>query len=334
MATIKDIATQAGVSPATVSRVLNYDEQLSVSDDTRKKIFQVAEALNYTARNRKKLPNQERKLFLLQWYDEQEELADLYYMAIRLGIEKKCQELGYECVRLESLDQLERLKGQGILTLGKFGSETMDRLKQSELPVLFIDFDASDYGFDSLTVDFALGVQQALTYLLENGHHKIGMLSGQEYTRYAKDSLNDQRLLAFKQELEQRNLYNPAWVSQGAFTIGGGYSAAESLLAKQQELPTAVLVSSDSMAIGAMRAFQEKGISIPNDMSLIGFNDLSLTKYLSPSLTSVRVYTEWMGEFAVETMHNWAAQAAPVVRRLTVGTELIVRETTRSLEQQ
>lgn len=96
MATIKDIAKQAGVSPATVSRVLNYDSGLSVGQDTKKRIFEVAEALNYT-KHQKKQKSEKQVVRLIMWYDSEEELDDLYYLAIRLGIEEKAAELNIAC---------------------------------------------------------------------------------------------------------------------------------------------------------------------------------------------------------------------------------------------
>lgn len=93
MATIKDIANLAGVSPATVSRVLNYDSGLSVGQETKKKIFEAAEMLNYTKHHKNQLGDKQI-LRLIQWYNEEEELEDLYYLAIRLGIEKKLRNLG------------------------------------------------------------------------------------------------------------------------------------------------------------------------------------------------------------------------------------------------
>ncbi|MBO1913948.1 LacI family DNA-binding transcriptional regulator, partial [Microvirga sp. 3-52] len=92
MATIKDIAEKAGVSSATVSRVLNYDASLSVADETKKKIFEAAEELSYRKRTSKRYINQ--KIAVIHWYTEKEELNDLYYLSIRLGIEERCKEIG------------------------------------------------------------------------------------------------------------------------------------------------------------------------------------------------------------------------------------------------
>src|SRR6478672_3786140 len=111
MATIKDIAEKAGVSIATVSRVLNYDASLSVSDDTKKKIFEIAEALSYKKRPSKKSPS--ARIGILLWYTEKEELNDLYYMSIRLGIEQRCEQQGLKIVKLFH-SQMEELMQENI----------------------------------------------------------------------------------------------------------------------------------------------------------------------------------------------------------------------------
>lgn len=113
MATIKDIAQLAGVSPATVSRVLNYDEKLSVGMETKQKIFEVAEHLNYK-KHHKNLASEKQTIKLIQWYDTQEELEDLYYLSIRLGIEKKAEEANIRLIKetwdaISEQSQMERL---------------------------------------------------------------------------------------------------------------------------------------------------------------------------------------------------------------------------------
>ncbi len=107
MATIKDIAQLAGVSPATVSRVLNYDPELSVGLATKQKIFEAAERLNYT-KHRKNAANTKQTLRLIQWYDDTEELEDLYYLSIRLGIEKKAEEANVTLLK-ETWDSISDL---------------------------------------------------------------------------------------------------------------------------------------------------------------------------------------------------------------------------------
>ena len=326
MATIKDIAQKAGVSPATVSRVLNYDPDLSVSKETEQKVFEFAEALNYTKHKNKR--RESAVLRLVQWYDSEEELADLYYLAIRLGIEKRAEELNIRLIK-EQLSELSDTETQGTIAVGKFDQAQMKQLKKLNEELLFVDFDGLALGINSLVVDFSQGVQLIIDQFIKEKHERIGILSGMEYTKGSRHEIDDPRFLVFREYLTRLKLYNEADHLQGAFTIEGGYTAMKTYLESHTDYPTAFFASSDALAIGAMRAIQGHGLRIPEDISVIGFNDVSVAKYVTPALTTVKVYTEWMGELAVSTILELIQEKAPVPRKITVGTELILRESTR-----
>ena len=326
MATIKDIAQKAGVSPATVSRVLNYDPDLSVSKETEQKVFEIAEALNYTKHKNKR--RESAVLRLVQWYDSEEELADLYYLAIRLGIEKRAEELNIRLIK-EQMSELSDTETQGTIAVGKFDQAQMKQLKKLNEELLFVDFDGLSLGINSLVVDFSQGVQLIIDQFIKEKHERIGILSGMEYTKGSRHEIDDPRFLVFREYLTRLKLYNEADHLQGAFTIEGGYTAMKTYLESHTDYPTAFFASSDALAIGAMRAIQVHGLRIPEDISVIGFNDVSVAKYVTPALTTVKVYTEWMGELAVSTILELIQEKAPVPRKITVGTELILRESTR-----
>lgn len=326
MATIKDIAQKAGVSPATVSRVLNYDPDLSVSKETEQKVFEIAEALNYTKHKNKR--RESAVLRLVQWYDSEEELADLYYLAIRLGIEKRAEELNIRLIK-EQMSELSDTETQGTIAVGKFDQAQMKQLKKLNEELLFVDFDGLSLGINSLVVDFSQGVQLIIDQFIKEKHERIGILSGMEYTKGSRHEIDDPRFLVFREYLTRLKLYNEADHLQGAFTIEGGFTAMKTYLESHTDYPTAFFASSDALAIGAMRAIQGHGLRIPEDISVIGFNDVSVAKYVTPALTTVKVYTEWMGELAVSTILELIQEKAPVPRKITVGTELILRESTR-----
>lgn len=327
MATIKDIATLANVSPATVSRVLNYDAELSVGHDTKKKIFEAAEELNYTKykKNQKVI---KAKIILVQWYDESEELDDLYYLSIRLGIEKKAEELGCELIK-QTLDNLEIIDVDGIVAVGKFDQQQIEQLAIINPNLLFVDFDALEYGHNSIVIDFEQSIKLITRFLLQTGHKKIGMLSGKEFIRGSGKPLEDRRLKLFKEALLENNLFEKNFFLSGDFTVDGGYQAMRTYLKEAKEYPTVFFASNDALAIGALKAIQEMNLNVPTDIAIIGFNDSSVAKYVNPSLTTVKVYTEWMGELAVETMMSLIHEKTPVARKITIGTELICRDSTK-----
>ncbi|MDT2827742.1 LacI family DNA-binding transcriptional regulator [Enterococcus viikkiensis] len=326
MATIRDIAKKAGVSPATVSRVLNYDPELSVAQETRQRIFEVAEKLNYT--KHKRSPKMGKALIrLVQWYDEAEELADLYYLSIRLGIEKKAEELNLQ-IRRETLNELSDSQVTGTIALGKFDAEQIRQLKQLDDNLLFVDFDAMPLGLNSLVVDFDQSMNLVIDHFIQQGHQKIGILSGEEMTKHNLQPIEDPRMLSFKKKLEQLNLFRPDLVITAPFSMEAGKTAVSEFIAESNDLPTALFASSDALAIGGMQAIQAAGLRIPEDISVIGFNDVSVAKYVSPALSTVKVETEWMGEFAVTTLLELAKEYSPVPRKIMLGTELIQRAST------
>lgn len=327
MATIKDIAKKAGVSPATVSRVLNYDPELSVSKETEKKVFEIAEALNYTKHKNKR--RESAVLRLVQWYDSEEELADLYYLAIRLGIEKRAEELNIRLIK-EQMTELSDTETQGTIALGKFDQREIKQLTHLPGELLFVDFDGLSLGQNSLVVDFTQGVQLVIDQLIKEKHHKIGIISGVEYTKESQYEIEDPRFLAFRDSLVRLKLFDEDYHLKGAFTIDDGFQQMKQFLASHSTYPTAFFASSDALAIGAMRAIQAQGLNVPEDISVIGFNDVSVAKYVTPALSTVKVYTEWMGELAVSTMLELIQEESPVARKITVGTELILRDSTRS----
>ncbi|MEG0628619.1 LacI family DNA-binding transcriptional regulator [Enterococcus viikkiensis] len=326
MATIRDIAKKAGVSPATVSRVLNYDPELSVAQETRQRIFEVAEKLNYT--KHKRSPKMGKALIrLVQWYDEAEELADLYYLSIRLGIEKKAEELNLQ-IRRETLNELSDSQVTGTIALGKFDAEQIRQLKQLDDNLLFVDFDAMPLGLNSLVVDFDQSMNLVIDHFIQQGHQKIGILSGEEMTKHNLQPIEDPRMLSFKKKLEQLNLFRPDLVITAPFSMEAGKTAVSEFIAESNDLPTALFASSDALAIGGMQAIQAAGLRIPEDISVIGFNDVSVAKYVSPALSTVKVETEWMGELAVTTLLELAKEYSPVPRKIMLGTELIQRAST------
>ena len=330
MATIKDIAQTAGVSPATVSRVLNYDKSMSVSDETRKKIFDIAEQLNYKkSKRQKKTSPQTHRIAIVEWYTELEELDDLYYYSIRLGIEKKARELGYDIVRFftnDSLSQLEQI--DGIIAIGKFSSKQVQELEQYSPALVFVDSDTLDQGHSCVTTDFEHAVTHVLDHFLEQGIREIGMIAGREETADGTISLDDPRLSCFCRYLSDKGLYQPAYVKVGKFSSESGYQLMKELIDHQKEqMPKAFFIASDALTVGALRALQEAGIAVPQDVQIISFNDTSIAKYIYPPLSTVTVFTEEMGKQALQILDQMIkTDESPIPYMIKLSTKLTLRE--------
>lgn len=330
MATIKDIAEQAGVSSATVSRVLNYDETLSVGDETKKRVFEVAEALEYTKYQKKKA-NKQGKLAIVQWYTEKEELNDLYYLSIRLGVEKRAEEMNYEIVRIFQNTDFEMNSSiEGIIAIGKFSDSQVNKLTSWTENICFVDFDQLHHKLDSVVIDFEQAVNSVLDYFCTNGYQNIGLIAGQENFGDRSKSIIDKRTTIFENYMSRAGLYKKNHVFTGSFNVASGQELMKKAIETlKDDLPDAFFISNDSMAIGCLRALQEAGISVPERVSLIGFNDISVAKYIYPTLSTVKVYTELMGETGFDLWLDKLTTERTVAKKVTLSTDLILRESTK-----
>lgn len=321
MSTIHEVAEKAGVSIATVSRVLNFDETLNVPEETKKRIFEMAEELNYTNSRKKRKPRA-LSIGIAHWYTKEQELKDPYYLSIRIAVERKCDELAIHFRRI-SIHDTDYKGLDGIIAIGKFGEKSIKQLELYEVPIVFIDSSPDDERYDAVLTDYKKGVQKALKYLLQSGHQEIGYIGGEEYIE--KESVQDERGETFKQFMIKHNLYRKEWHLKGAFLPEEGYRLMKMYL-QMSHYPTAYFVASDPMAIGAYKAINEAGLRIGKDISIIGFDDIYTSQFLTPSLTTVKVYTDFMGITAVETLVERIKSRREISKKILVPTKLMIRE--------
>lgn len=327
MATIKDIAVKAGVSIATVSRVLNFDETISVSEGTKKKIFEVAEKLNYvTPRKRRSNKQENMNIGIVHWYSDKEELEDPYYLSIRIGIEKKCQDENICFIRINKDGKYDKIQNlDGLVAIGKFGDNDVAKFDKLTSNIVFVDSSPNEEKYDSVVVDFRKALTSALDYLTSLGHTKIMYIGGEEYINSGKDKIKDYREETYREYMESIGKYDSSNIFLGNFTHADGYRLMkEALLKKDSQM--AFFIASDSMAIGAYKAVIESGLNIPNDISIIGVNDISTAKYMTPALTTVKVYTDFMGETAVDLILERLRNGRAICKKVVIPTKLMVRE--------
>ncbi|WP_050183282.1 LacI family DNA-binding transcriptional regulator [Domibacillus robiginosus] len=330
MATIKDIAMQAGVSIATVSRVLNYDPHLSVSAETKQKIFEAAEQLDYKKRRVSKKTAQ-TTVALVHWYTQEEELNDLYYMSIRLGAENSAAEWGLHVQKVlyNELEQVNREEIKGIIAVGKYSNAQVERLNEWSNQIVFVDFSPENEAFDSVVTDFSRVTQKALDYFWERGMRRIGYIGGREYFEDKSGMIVDKREQTFRAFLQERDALEEENMLIGTYSADDGYALMKHCIEQRGDhLPEAFFAASDTLAIGALRALNEAQIQVPARVSLIGVNDISVSKYMYPPLTTVKVHTEWMGKVAVELLLE-QIKTKRISKKVVLPSELIVRGTTK-----
>ncbi len=332
MASIKKIAMMAGVSNATVSRVLNYDMDLKIGDEKRKRILEIAESLNYkTPRNRKSDNIGRIKIGMLTWYTMEEEIADTYFMSIRIGIEKECNDKGIDVVKIyksnDGCDYSIMGELQGLIAVGMFDEYELNKIIQYTDNVVFIDYSPNEEAYDSIVIDIDKAMDKVMDHLIiEKGYKDIGYIGGREF--YGKDDKQviEQRAILFQERMIEEGLWNENHFYVGEFNPKSGRSIMNNVI-KSNNLPEAFFISSDAMAIGALSALNEAGIKVPEDVAICGFNDISSAQYMNPPLTTLKKYTEEMGETAVNVLVE-RIEGRKVAKKIILPTKLIVRKST------
>ncbi|HJF33782.1 MAG TPA: LacI family DNA-binding transcriptional regulator [Sporosarcina psychrophila] len=329
MATIKDIAEKAGVSSSTVSRVLNFDASLSVADETKKRIFEAAEELSYRKRSTKRYVNQ--KFAIVHWYTEKEELNDLYYLSIRLGIEQRCKEIGIytEVYFFDNIKAIIPAEIEGIIAVGKFSDQQVKELTAINPMVVFVDYSPNEEKYDAIVIDFEKATKKVIDFFISTRHEKIGFIGGLELLRGQKEPIEDLREKTFQSYMKEKELYEEQFVYRGSFSVDDGYRLMRQAIEDLgDDLPTAFFISSDAIAIGCLRALHEAAILIPERVSIIGINDMSVSKYMYPSLSTIKVYTEIMGATAVDTLVE-RLEGRKITKKVFISTKLIIRQSVR-----
>jgi LacI family transcriptional regulator len=324
--TMKEIARKLGVSIATVSRVLSGSED-SVSDDVRTAILDAAKQLGYKPR---------RKVgrtiaFLID--NELFNLSSLFYSNIISGMEKEVALRRYffhfNAVKQDELPlrslNLRLNDLAGAVLIGTYDSEFILRLKSHHLPVIMVDYWVPTEDIDTVLVDNVDGIMRAGKHLSDLGHRRVAYISG------TIDSVSSQeRLYGFSRaQVAFHFTVEPALVAECPESISGGFEAMNRILDMPGvPAPTAVIAYNDMVALGAMDAIKQKGLSIPEDISVVGFDDISLSAEVMPPLTTVQVPKELMGKLAAEMLFHLIDGKSHSTRKVMLPTRVVVRGST------
>lgn len=294
MATIKDIAKKAGVSSASVSRILNSDPTLKVPSATKQRVFDAAKELGYEKKKRKH-EETVMTIGIIQWISPVQETEDPYYLSIRQGVEEYCfqHKIAIKRAFKTDIDYLSSLEGiEGLVCIGKFSSKDMLQFKHLCPNLIYLDMNIDPIHECNIVLDFKNAMKSVISYLHKLNHHTVGYLGGKEYT---DDQLYpDVRKTYFMRFCQEANIQYENFVLEDAFSIESGFHMMNELIQRHQ-VPSAIFAASDPIAIGALRALSQSGYQVPKDISIIGFDNIDTTNYTSPPLTSIFAPTFDMG---------------------------------------
>lgn len=342
---LEEIAKLSGVSRSTVSRVINDDP--NVRETTRLRVKEVVRQLNYqpNAVARSLAGGRTRILGLVIPEGVTRLFSDPYFPILIQGVSMACNALDYSVMLWLAESEYDRRSitrivhnklTDGIIVASMLtGDPLVEALLHENLPFILV---GRNPGFDQISyvdVDNLNGAGMAVTHLLRLGHRRIATITGPQNMIAGQE-----RLEGYKLVLRQRNLpFENELVAESDFSEEGGHAAMLRLLQGQGEArgvihpPEAVFVASDSMAIGAMRALREQGLRVPQDVAIVGFDDIPLASRTEPPLTTVRQPIMKTGLIAAETLIDMIENDINPSRRIIMETELVIRDSCGASEK-
>jgi LacI family transcriptional regulator len=332
---IRTVAALAKVSIATVSRTINASP--AVSDKLSKRVWEAIEQLNYfpNTHARSLVSGRSRILGIIV-----ENITNPFFPELISGFEEIAVAHGYEILvsstygNAQQLTQcvrrmLERkVEGVAVLTFG--GEEpVLDQLAIHNMPIVLAEFHLDDPKVSTILLDYSAGIHAAVAHLVALGHTKIGFLAGPHTLHSALTRRN-----AFEQTMREANLsVHKNWIEECDHTLKGGVAGFEHIMALKSR-PTAVICSNDMTAIGVLRAAYMAGLRVPEDLSVIGLDDIDFAEFTLPPLTTIRLSRQELAKAAFDALRLQAEFAAgngvgtAIQREFLVSTSLVVRGST------
>lgn len=330
-ATIRQISEETGYSAATVSNALNGKR--GVNSKTAAEIFRTAKAMGYLCGTR------EKKIHFVLYRTNGLITDDTPFFTMMMdGFQSECRRRGYEMV-VNYLDrraadfeqQLGGLMNDSEALVALMGTELMDEDLHFFLNVkcrmVTLDYWHEKLPYSGIVINNTDSARHAVNYLIDKGHRALGYLKGNFQIRAFR-----LRGTGYRSALAERKIpYNPMFTVTLSTTMEGARRDMLAYLEKKPELPTAFFADDDMIALGAMKAMQERGIRIPEDISLIGFDDLPFCEIVSPRLTSLRVPKQELGQMAVRRLLDIAEEGIDTKTQIQVSTSFVERDSVRNL---
>lgn len=318
MATIKEIAEIVGVSSAAVSRVLNYDEGISVSEETREAIFATAEKIGY---KKKVIYPKIENVALLYFTDNEDELEDVFYRGVREEVIKQAKKMN---IRLQIYDRRDGMSViprdlNAFIAVGWLTRKEINQLYKICPRGVFIGTSPDEKLFDAVRPNMDSFVTQMVDYFVGKGHKKIGFIGGSDRNIDTGKPSMDIREWSFRQSVAYYHCLEEEYILiSEKFTVDEGYRMGKELL-KKSSLPTALCIASDTLAVGVLQALNEKGIQVPEQMALFSINDVNIAKYLSPPLTTIHIDIPCICETALDLLRNRVLYGGKVTKLIFVN---------------
>lgn len=310
MPSIRDVARVAGVSPASVSRILNNDPDFHINENTRKRVIEIAQNLNYVKDKNKRGPKGKNgvSIGLILRHAADIEPNDPYFKNIHEGIidEAERWRLNTQVVfrmhdRNKDWNSLKKFGA--IILVGQMTDEAVKKIKSLNNNVILVDANPNIENCDYIQNDFFEKTSKILDYLYDLGHRNIVYIGGASSVVSTDGKTiplkTESRAISYSNWMKIKDLDKYKHTYIGDWSIKAGFKLCNQMLKECHELPSAIIVGSDPMALGVYKSLKNHKINIPKQISIVSFDDVEMNRYLTPSLSSVYMNSREMGKTAV-----------------------------------
>jgi LacI family transcriptional regulator len=323
--TIRDVAKATGVSTATVSNVLNKTGKVGAA--TRRVVLSTVKRMGYVPDvHARHLASRDRRTLGIIISD----IENPFFPEVVKGFETRARHLGYDVIlsdtnydprrTREAADRMMEHKVRGVAVMtSEISIRLIHELARRRIAVTFLDLAPIRTYMSNLRIDYFSGVKQIVSHLHAQGHRRIAFVAGKPRLKS-----NVLRLEAYQQCMRDLGL-EPGPIIQGDLRFEGGMAAGKSI-SKLPVRPTAVIAVNDLTAVGVVKGLLSSGFRVPQDISVTGFDNTRLAEYSNPSITTVDVHRETLGQMAADALHDLSSSEEPQGREYQIGAELVLGE--------
>lgn len=340
-ATLREVAEMAGVSIGTASQALN--NRPNVSPETKSRVVDAAKALGYPIKDMSNAFETTLSVIgMLTKHDyglKNELIVNPFYSYVELGVESECRKRGLSLM-MSSIEvdeqnrpvvwpaMLTEQRIDGLLLIGTFIEDTIDIIHQRlNIPIVLVDGYAPRLELDSVIIENFQGAQMAVEYLINCGHRHIGLIGSSEksFPGILK------RRYSYLSTLRRHGI-NDFYIADSSMSREQAYQSTRNMI-QQSPMITAVFGVNDDTAIGVVNAVHDMGLKVPDDISVVGFDNIDLSKEINPPLTTIHVYKSWMGILGVRALLERSQNPDQPKTANVVSTRLLVRDSVRVINR-
>lgn len=345
MITLKNLSEMTGYSITTISRVLNNDKTLRASNKTKEIIKTIAKSTGYktiqSKKNRSKpKSNLIKKIYIgiVDSFNMEEYIKDPYYMYLKEFVEQECLKKKVELIKLQYDEKKElysifpNKKVSGIITIGNFSETRIKAIRKITDNIVFLDSAPRNGKYSSVVVDLELGIKRGLDYLLECGHKRIFFVG----PKTAPNALNREepeiKRKAFIEYIKEKNIEEFTQIIDCERSIENAYQMITKFINEKNQLPTAFVTVNESVTIGILNALNNCNIRVPEDVSILNYNNTVYSAFVNPPLSSISINSEYMSKIAVDLIIKQFESREYYPIQVSIFPEILERESVKKLK--